>query len=132
MNIDEEKEHLIISIAAERLNVHPQTLRLYEKRGLIKPARSKGNTRLYSKENIKRLELILRLTNELGVNLAGVEVIINMRETIKKLEDEKNDLVNQFIRKAKEELAKNKDLKQNTMVKSALNSIIRTYTNEIL
>jgi len=92
----------MISVVAERLKVHPQTLRLYEKRGLIKPSRTDGNTRLYSKENIERLELILRLTNDLGVNLAGVEVILNMRETIKRLEIEKQELANQLIQRKKE------------------------------
>ena len=96
MKIDEDKELLKISIVSERLNIHPQTLRLYEKRGLIKPARSKGNKRLYSNENMEKLKLILRLTNELGVNLAGVEVILNMRETIKILELEKAFLKNQL------------------------------------
>jgi MerR family transcriptional regulator, heat shock protein HspR len=88
MKIDEDKEFQMISIVAEKLNLHPQTLRFYEKRGLIKPTRSKGNKRLYSKDNIEKIKLIHRLTKELGVNLAGVEVILNMRETIKKLEKE--------------------------------------------
>ena len=67
-------------------------IRLYEKRGLIKPERSEGNTRLYTRENIEKLEMILRMTNDLGVNLAGVEVVLNMRERIKSLEKENEDL----------------------------------------
>jgi MerR family transcriptional regulator, heat shock protein HspR len=99
MKIDEEKEQYMISVVAEKLNVHPQTLRFYEKRGLIKPSRSKGNTRLYSWDNIEKLKLILRLTNELGVNLAGVEVILNMRDAMKILEKEKEDLEHQLTLK---------------------------------
>jgi MerR family transcriptional regulator/heat shock protein HspR len=69
----------MISVVAEMFDVHPQTLRTYEREGLIRPARTEGNTRLYSEEDLDRIDLILRLTNELGVNLAGVEVILNMR-----------------------------------------------------
>lgn len=71
-------------------NIHPQTLRLYEREGLLTPSRSEGNTRLYSNEDLKRLELILNLIRELGVNLAGVEVILNMREKIEQIEAEVN------------------------------------------
>ena len=70
----------MISTVAELYEIHPQTLRLYEREGLITPARSAGNTRLYDHEAVTRLETILTLTRDLGVNLAGVEVILNMRE----------------------------------------------------
>jgi MerR family transcriptional regulator, heat shock protein HspR len=69
-----------ISAVAEEFEVHPQTLRLYEREGLLKPSRSEGNTRLYTDTDLERLELILSLTRDLGVNLAGVEIILNMRE----------------------------------------------------
>src|SRR5262249_50009690 len=69
-----------ISAVAEEFEVHPQTLRLYEREGLLKPSRSEGNTRLYTDSDLERLELILSLTRDLGVNLAGVEIILNMRE----------------------------------------------------
>src|SRR5881227_176071 len=69
-----------ISAVAEEFDVHPQTLRLYEREGLLKPSRSDGNTRLYTDTDLERLELILSLTRDLGVNLAGVEIILNMRE----------------------------------------------------
>ena len=72
----------MISAVAELYDIHPQTLRLYEREGLLRPDRSQGNTRLYSAEDLERLELILTLTRELGVNLAGVEVILNMRESM--------------------------------------------------
>jgi MerR family transcriptional regulator/heat shock protein HspR len=70
----------MISAVAEMYEIHPQTLRLYEREGLLLPSRSEGNTRLYTEEDIERLEVILQLTRELGVNLAGVEIILNMRE----------------------------------------------------
>lgn len=69
-----------ISAVAEMYDIHPQTLRLYEREGLLKPSRSIGNTRLYEDSDLERLEIILTLTRELGVNLAGVEIILNMRE----------------------------------------------------
>ncbi len=72
----------MISVIAERYNIHPQTLRLYEREGLIKPARTQGNTRLYGESEIRKLEMILALTRDLGVNLAGVEVILNMQRAI--------------------------------------------------
>ena len=68
--------YVMISIIAERYNIHPQTLRLYEREGLIKPVRTSGNTRLYGEDEIRKLELILTLTRDLGVNLAGVEVVL--------------------------------------------------------
>ena len=70
----------MISVVAEQYEIHPQTLRLYEREGLLKPSRSEGNTRLYTPEDLERLEVILHLTRDLGVNLAGVEIILNMRE----------------------------------------------------
>jgi MerR family transcriptional regulator/heat shock protein HspR len=72
--------YFMISAVAEQYQLHPQTLRLYEREGLLTPSRSEGNTRLYTKDDIERLEVILKLTRELGVNLAGVEIILNMRE----------------------------------------------------
>ncbi|MBV9302840.1 MAG: helix-turn-helix transcriptional regulator [Acidobacteriaceae bacterium] len=74
------KAAYMISAVAEQYAIHPQTLRLYEREGLLAPSRSEGNTRLYTDEDLERLEVILKLTRELGVNLAGVEIILNMRE----------------------------------------------------
>jgi MerR family transcriptional regulator/heat shock protein HspR len=74
------KAAYMISAIAEQYQIHPQTLRLYEREGLLKPSRSEGNTRLYTQEDIDRLEVILKLTRDFGVNLAGVEIILNMRE----------------------------------------------------
>ena len=72
--------YFMISAVVEQYQLHPQTLRLYEREGLLAPSRSEGNTRLYTSEDLERLEVILKLTRELGVNLAGVEIILNMRE----------------------------------------------------
>ncbi len=78
----------MISVVSEMLGIHPQTLRIYEREGFIKPKRSEGNTRLYSEEDVEKLEMILRLTRELGVNLAGVEVILSMREKMEQMQRE--------------------------------------------
>jgi MerR family transcriptional regulator/heat shock protein HspR len=77
-----------ISAVAELYDVHPQTLRLYEREGLLRPSRSIGNTRLYEDSDLERLEVILSLTRELGVNLAGVEIILNMREKMDQMQRE--------------------------------------------
>ena len=79
---DRDKPLYVISVAAELVDMHPQTLRLYERKGLIEPSRSAGKTRLYSQRNIDQLREIRRLTQELGVNLAGVEEIIRLRQRL--------------------------------------------------
>ncbi len=83
----------MISAVAEMYRIHPQTLRLYERLGLLKPSRSEGNTRLYIREDLARLEVILTLTRDLGVNLAGVEVILNMREKMEKLQHQVEEII---------------------------------------
>ncbi|HTZ99098.1 MAG TPA: helix-turn-helix transcriptional regulator [Candidatus Aquilonibacter sp.] len=80
------KAGYMISAVAELYHVHPQTLRLYERVGLLKPSRSQGNTRLYTDEDLERLEVILNLTRELGVNLAGIEIILNMRDKMAEMQ----------------------------------------------
>ncbi|MFQ5532314.1 MAG: heat shock protein transcriptional repressor HspR [Candidatus Methylomirabilales bacterium] len=94
----------MISVVAEMFNIHPQTLRTYEREGLIRPSRSQGNTRLYSQDDLERIELILRLTNELGVNLAGVEVILNMRERMEETRKEMADAFEAILRVVGQEL----------------------------
>src|SRR5690242_2725864 len=84
---------VMIGIVGPRFGVHPQTLRLYEREGLIRPARSTGNTRLYDQETVERLEIILTLTRDLGVNLAGVEVILDLRSRLAKMEGEMGRLL---------------------------------------
>lgn len=92
-NRKSEQRYVMISVVAERYGIHPQTLRLYEREGLITPARSAGNTRLYDEEAIRRLEIILTLTRELGVNLAGVEVILNMKERMEAMQGQVDRLL---------------------------------------
>jgi len=87
------KAAYMISAVAETYDIHPQTLRLYEREGLLKPSRSDGNTRLYTQEDLERLELILNLTRDLGVNLAGVEVILNMRQRVEEMQREMQEFV---------------------------------------
>ena len=89
--------YVMISIIAERYNIHPQTLRLYEREGLIKPARTAGNTRLYGEDEIRKLEMILTLTRDLGVNLAGVEVVLQLARMMKDADMEFGRLLD-FIR----------------------------------
>jgi len=84
----ESERFFAISVVARMLNVHQQTLRIYEREGLIKPARSRGNTRLYTEKDIEDIKIILRLTNELGVNLAGVGVILELQHQMEKMEAE--------------------------------------------
>jgi len=90
---ERRKAAYMISAVAEMYDIHPQTLRLYEREGLLKPSRTEGNTRLYTEEDLRRLELILKLTRELGVNLAGVEIILNMREKMEAMQRQFQEFV---------------------------------------
>ena len=99
------KAYYMISAVSQKYNIHPQTLRLYEREGLLKPSRTDGNTRLYSEEDLEQLETILALTRDLGVNLAGVEIILNMRRKIEQMQGE----VNEFMDYVKRELARGID-----------------------
>ncbi len=83
----------MISAVAEQFGIHPQTLRLYEREGLLTPSRSEGNTRLYTESDIERLEVILKLTRDLGVNLAGVEIILNMRAKMEAMQRQMEEFV---------------------------------------
>ena len=95
------KAAYMISAVAEQYAIHPQTLRLYEREGLLTPSRSEGNTRLYTDEDLERLEVILKLTRELGVNLAGVEIILNMREKMEAMQRQ----IQEFIGTLNQELS---------------------------
>ena len=86
--IDNDEPCYVISVAAKMVGMHQQTLRYYERAGVIEPSRSRGNIRLYSQSDIARLRQIQRLINDLGVNLAGAEVILKMRERIERMEEE--------------------------------------------
>jgi len=95
------KAAYMISAVAETYGIHPQTLRLYEREGLLKPSRSDGNTRLYTQEDLERLEVILNLTRDLGVNLAGVEVILNMRQRLEEMHREMQEFIEYVEREFK-------------------------------
>lgn len=97
-----ETQYVMISVVAEKYGIHPQTLRLYEREGLIRPTRSAGNTRLYDEDALRRLEIILTLTRDLGVNLAGVEVILNMKERMERMQGDMERLLDAVRRLAEE------------------------------
>jgi MerR family transcriptional regulator/heat shock protein HspR len=86
-------KYYMISVVAKSYDIHPQTLRLYEREGLLKPSRTDGNTRLYSEEDLRELEVILNLTRDLGVNLAGVEIVLNMRRKMEQMQAEMSEFV---------------------------------------
>ena len=92
----------MISVVSKAYGIHPQTLRLYEREGLLKPSRTEGNTRLYSDEDLRQLEVILNLTRDLGVNLAGVEIVLNMRRKMERMQEE----VAGFVAWVRQELAR--------------------------
>src|SRR5437667_9991862 len=92
----------MISAVAEMYDIHPQTLRMYEREKLLVPSRSEGNTRLYTQDDLERLEIILKLTRELGVNLAGVEIILNMRDRMNAMHQEMQAFM-EYVRSRVEE-----------------------------
>ena len=107
----DDRPRYMISVAADLVGMHPQTLRIYEQKGLVRPQRTRGNTRLYSEADIERLRLINRLTTELGLNLAGVEHVLRledqlrrMQRRIERLEQEMRDAVEQTHRRYRREL----------------------------
>lgn len=113
-----------IGVVAKMYNIHQQTLRLYEREGLLKPARSEGNTRLYSDNDLERLELILNLSRDMGVNLAGVEIILNLRQKMSEMQNQINEMVH-FL---KEELGKSPQQEQSGgpgLVKSPKANLVR-------
>ena len=120
------KAYYMISAVAQKYNIHPQTLAACTSaKGLLKPSRTEGNTRLYSEEDLEQLETILSLTRDLGVNLAGVEIILNMRRKIERMQTE----VNEFMEYVKQELSKGiGDWEQRlstALVKSAPSELVR-------
>ena len=112
----------MISSVAELYQVHPQTLRLYERQGLLEPSRSDGNTRLYTDDDLRKLEIILTLTRELGVNLAGVEVILHMREKMEKMQVQVEEMF-EFVRN---QVSADPDgLLRNALVRAPAGKIVR-------
>jgi MerR family transcriptional regulator/heat shock protein HspR len=110
------KAAYMISAVAEQYNIHPQTLRLYEREGLLAPSRSEGNTRLYTDDDIERLEVILKLTRELGVNLAGVEIILNMREKMAAMQRQIEEFVSQLNSEISRREMPGRDLNQHSLI----------------
>jgi len=107
----DNRPRYMISVAADLVGMHPQTLRIYETKGLLRPKRTAGNTRLYSEEDLERLRLIQRLTNELGLNLAGVEQVLRLEDELQRLhrrldrmEREMREAINQVHRQYRREL----------------------------
>jgi MerR family transcriptional regulator/heat shock protein HspR len=107
----DDRPRYMISVAAEIVGMHPQTLRIYENKGLIRPKRTAGNTRLYSEADIERLRLIQQLTNDLGLNLAGVEQVMQlqdeverMQRTLNRMEREMREAINQVHRQYRRDL----------------------------
>ena len=108
---EHERPRYMISVAAELVGMHPQTLRMYEQKGLVRPKRTAGNTRLYSEAYLERLRLIQRLTTELGLNLAGVEAVLGLEEQLQgmqarmeRLEREMRDAIQQVHKQYRREL----------------------------
>ena len=95
-------KYYMISVVSQNYGIHPQTLRLYEREGLLKPSRTEGNTRLYSEADLRQLEVILNLTRDLGVNLAGVEIVLNMRRKMEQVQGE----VAEFVSWVRQELVR--------------------------
>jgi MerR family transcriptional regulator, heat shock protein HspR len=102
MTSDDRRPRYMISIAAELVGMHPQTLRVYETKGLVRPQRTPGNTRLYSDADLERLRLIQRLTGELGLNLAGVESVLRLEDELARLRHR----VDRLERELREEVAR--------------------------
>ncbi len=121
----ETKKYYHISSVSQMYNIHPQTLRLYEREGLLKPSRSEKNTRLYTDEDLRQLELILNLSRELGVNLAGIDVILNLRKKIQQMETE----VNQFLEYVRREFFEGREeefeMKRDSLVRIMPAKIIK-------
>jgi len=116
----------MISAVAELYKLHPQTLRLYERVGLLKPSRSQGNTRLYTDGDLERLEVILNLTRELGVNLAGIEIILNMRDKMAEMQEQMEEFI-KFVRNemARDLTAENRRTTRNAIVRAVPRQAIR-------
>ena len=118
-----EETYYAIGVVAKMFNVHQQTLRLYEREGLLKPSRSQGNTRLYSERDLERLEVILNLCRDMGVNLAGVDIILNLREKIAEMQQQMNELVNFLKTELEKKSAAPSD--QPGLVKSPAANLVR-------
>jgi MerR family transcriptional regulator/heat shock protein HspR len=121
------KAAYMISAVAEQYAIHPQTLRLYEREGLLAPSRSDGNTRLYTDEDLERLEVILKLTRDLGVNLAGVEIILNMREKMEAMQKQVEGFIDNLNHEISERVAINRPNEDRSLMPVIhINQLVRT------
>lgn len=114
MKIRRKKGFFSISAVAKMFSVHQQTVRLYEKQGLISPKRSSGNTRLFSEEDIDQLEEVIYLTHEMGINLAGVEMILRLKKQMKKMQNEMNKIFDTTQQELEQENEKSKEIVQSS------------------
>src|SRR5208282_1189923 len=119
------KAGYMISAVAEMYSIHPQTLRLYEREGLLIPSRSNGNTRLYTQDDLEQLETILNLTRDLGVNLAGIEIIMNMRRRMRLMQEEMQAFVD-YVQKEFLERSERVEGIQNALVRINPLQMVRT------
>lgn len=120
MRVKKNKGFFSISAVAKMFSIHQQTVRLYEKEGLITPKRSSGNTRLFSEEDIDRLEEIIYLTHQLGINLAGVQMILKLKKKISKMQKDMNKVFDQAQRQLEQETEQSKE-----SVRSAAHRLVK-------
>lgn len=120
-----ERAVYMISVVAEMLGVHPQTLRLYEREGFIMPKRTEGGVRLYSQDDVERIKAVITLTRDLGVNLAGVEVILSMREKMEHLQEQMDEMAHEMQERFVAELARREELMKNPLVKVTKGRVIK-------
>jgi MerR family transcriptional regulator/heat shock protein HspR len=120
-----ERAVYMISVVAEMLGVHPQTLRLYEREGFIMPKRTEGGVRLYSQDDVERIKAVITLTRDLGVNLAGVEVILSMREKMEHLQEQMDEMAHKMQERFVAELQRREELMKNPLVKVSKGRVIK-------
>lgn len=116
----------MISVVSEMYNIHPQTLRQYEREGLITPSRSDGNTRLYTQSDLERLDLILSLTRDLGVNIAGVDIILNMRDRMETINENMEKLFKYITDQFGEDFLKTGNLNREALIRVKTSQIIKS------
>ena len=122
---EREKAVYMISVVSEMLGVHPQTLRIYEREGFIRPKRTEGGVRLYSQDDVERIRMVIRLTRELGVNLAGVEVILSMREKMEGLQQQMEKMADEMRERFMAELAMHEEMLKKPLVRVPKGKIVK-------
>lgn len=123
----EGRRYYMISAVSKRFGLHPQTLRLYERDGLLAPSRTEGNTRLYTDQDMERLEVIINLTRNMGVNLAGVEIVLNMRDKMAKMQGQMNEFLEFFLEQLGRTGVTREEVKQRalaTIPKSSIQALL--------